>query len=93
MTLRTRKRKVESLLERHFWDGVWERVGYGNREPCASYEMAPDWYDEVADIAQRAGYDAMDELLSRPKPRIGFCARPEIPARVYADCYAAARLT
>lgn len=93
-----KKRRVHWLIEKGFWDGFWRRMsseqGWGGRGRVLSFTQAPGWWDEVTDIAAKAGWGAAEEVisnLSRQRPAFGHV--PEIPASVYAEAYGAARIS
>ncbi len=91
MILHPKKRRVHKLIEEYFWDGFWRRLDSDKsvRGRLSSYRDYPAWWDEIADIASKAGYDAAEAKLAGGRILSG---RPEIPARVYADAYGAAKL-
>lgn len=98
-----RKWRVNKLVDEHFWSGFWSYCDHGlGPGRVLSYSTAPQWWDDVADIASRAGWRAASEVIERwmtisdqiaaDKPHFGGLGRaPRIPAVVYAEAYAAAR--
>lgn len=94
-----KKRRVHWLIERGFWDGFWRRMagprGIGGRGKVLSFIDAPGWWDDVTDIAAKAGWDAAEQMLARQEKdgRLSMGHRPEIPGSVYAEAYGAARIS
>jgi hypothetical protein len=90
------KHRVDSLVEKHFWEGFWCGIRGGKDDGWGlTYSYAPSWYDRVADISDRAGWQAAQEIMEeRERARISFPshAPPVIPGKVYAECYGEAHI-
>lgn len=97
MTRWRKKRIVEGLVEKAWWEGFWESAN-GGRQRTSLRSYDPPWCDEVAQLARAAGFDASEKLredaAARRRSDGGFTMgrRPKIAPRVYADAYAAARI-
>lgn len=93
----TVKHSVHKLIEKHFAEGFLYGVVDASigKSHTLEYKYAPAWYNEVANIAQEAGYVHAREQIERAatlRLRLN-PANMDIPAKVYMECYAAARLT
>lgn len=97
-----RKYRVDKLVYQHFWEGFWRFMDgeIGGRGRMLHYSARPDWWDEVSDIALKAGYDAAEHIKTdiinmerTGKHHLGTGGKePVIPTSVYAEAYAAARI-
>lgn len=104
---RLKKKKVDKVVERHFWEGFQEGLSsYGGEGIALEYSSTSGLYDYnvVRHIAGRAGYALAQKVLAEhvarldadarggPRPRLGRPFKYEIPASVFAECYAEGRI-
>jgi hypothetical protein len=88
-----RKITVDRLVKKEYWNGFFAALGHGmGPEKPLRYEMVSAWYNEVAEIAYKAGYLFGAGVLAAPKKRYGSPVDRRIPGGVYAEAYGAARL-
>lgn len=87
-------RRVHRMMDKYFWEGFFSRLGDGPSRFLMEFSEGPQWWTDVADLAYEAGWTYADEVVSKlGTRRFGFPIDRKIPARVVAECYAAARLT
>lgn len=93
MKIPGRKYRVDRLVKTEYWDGFFARLGQrsGPDRPLEYYEL-PRWYNEVADIAYKAGWLFANETLESAPAKFGRTIDRTIPGAVYAEAYGAARL-
>lgn len=94
--MKLRKKRVDAVVEENYWHGFFECL-YGNESQIDPLEYASTSgyysYNGIRQIAYGHGVrDCLVVLRNRASER--FRARPdrEVPARVYAEAYAAARI-
>jgi len=98
MTNRAKKRQVDRLVERHFWEGFFSYLVDGNSSYGLQYTQAPAWWTRVANIAHAEGYVHAKDVVSKiGTRRIGLAPMKgqgvrAIPGRVFAECYGEARV-
>jgi hypothetical protein len=91
---RRRRRAVHKLMDENYWDGFFCRLGDGlGPGRCFEYTEGPTWWNDVAGVAYSAGWTYADDVIAKlGTRRFGSTVSRDIPARVVAGCYAAARL-
>lgn len=95
MMRRRQLRRVRQLVEENYWDGFFAYLGdgFGPSRGLVYTSRAPSWWNAVADVAYEAGYlyarEAVEKVGTR---RIGTRLSRDIPPRVWADAFGAARL-
>lgn len=86
-----RRSKVVWVVRESFFEGFWQHIIGGRREAGLAYSSTSGYYsfNEIRRMAHRAGWDFAAEALAERTQRFTL-KEYAIPARVWADCLAAA---
>lgn len=89
-----KRKRVEKMMRDEYWNGFFSRLGDGlGPRRCLEYTEGPRWRNAVADVAYEAGWEYANDVIAKLGTcKFGSTVDREIPPRVVADCYAAARL-
>lgn len=94
-----KKRVLEKVVTDAYWDGFFQYLGNGL---SGSLSFASDsgmtWANEARDIAYAAGWAYAEEVLRTREEKKGqrfgwFTVNRDVPGKVMAECYGAARIT